>query len=189
MNAKDAARLFVQLGTLQAESESGDGMTNLRVNKLLYFAQGYSLAKYGKPLFNEQIEAWDHGPVVPSVYHAYKGFGKNVIEDTSPQRELFSDENYNILLNIYSAARSISTKGLVDYTHKKDAPWYDVYYTKNNKGGIIPQEDIRRYFIKNPFCNNSIDSAIARLKQKAYTPKRDKNGVAIIPKEIANGWN
>ena len=189
MNAKDAARLFVQLGTLQAESDSGDGMTNLRVNKLLYFAQGNSLAKRDMPLFDEQIEAWDLGPVIPSVYHAYKGFRKNVIEDIPPERELFSDSDYSLLLDVYNAAKSISTRGLVDLSHREDAPWYDVYYNQNNQGGIISQENIRKYFIAHPFCENSFESVVAKLKQRAFTPERDENGVAIIPKEIADGWN
>lgn len=189
MNAKDAARLFIQLGTLQAEADFGDGMTNLRVNKLLYFAQGYSLAKRNVPLFDEQIEAWDLGPVVPSVYHAYKGFKNNVLEDIPPERKLFSDSDYTLLLDVYNAAKSISTRGLVDISHKKDAPWYDVYHNKNNQGGIISQEDIRKYFIAHPFCENPFDSVIEKLKQKAFTPARDENGVAMIPKEIADGWN
>ena len=49
-----------------------DDLTNMKLNKLLYFAQGYYLKKYGRPLFDNAIEAWEHGPVVPEVYSAYK---------------------------------------------------------------------------------------------------------------------
>ena len=50
------------------DSEEPD-ISNLKLLKLLYYAQGTFLALYGRPLFNESIEAWLHGPVVPDVYH------------------------------------------------------------------------------------------------------------------------
>ena len=53
----------------------GDLITNLKLQKLLYFAQGWFLALYDTPLFKEEIQAWIHGPVVATVYHSYKGFG------------------------------------------------------------------------------------------------------------------
>ena len=188
MKAREAAKLFIQLGNIQAESNSGDGMTNLRLNKLLYFAQGQALSKLDRPLFDEQIEAWDLGPVVASVYHSYKGFGKNPIEDVPPQRESFSDEEYMLLLDVYNAARSMSTSELVNISHKTDAPWDVVYNQKDDKGGVIEREVIRDYFIAHPFCKRTFMDVVEKMKEKAYTPKRDENGVPIIPKEIAYGW-
>jgi uncharacterized phage-associated protein/ribosome-binding protein aMBF1 (putative translation factor) len=48
--------------------------TMLKLQKLLYYAQGYALALLGRPLFGERIKAWEHGPVVPQVRMAYKDF-------------------------------------------------------------------------------------------------------------------
>lgn len=56
--------------------EAFDDLTNMKLNKLLYFAQGHYLQRYGKPLFDNAVEAWDHGPVVPEVYTAYKSLFK-----------------------------------------------------------------------------------------------------------------
>jgi uncharacterized phage-associated protein len=42
-----------------------------KLQKLLYYAQGYALALLGRPLFRDRIEAWDHGPVVPGVWQAH----------------------------------------------------------------------------------------------------------------------
>jgi uncharacterized phage-associated protein len=50
-------------------------MSNLKLQKLMYYAQGFSLVLFNKPLFPERIEAWIHGPVIPAVYHKYKGYG------------------------------------------------------------------------------------------------------------------
>ena len=71
----DVAEFFIQV----ANQSEDDQMTNLKLNKLLYYAQGAYLARTGKPLFENRIEAWDLGPVVPEVYHKYKVCGKNPI--------------------------------------------------------------------------------------------------------------
>lgn len=63
-------------------------ISNLKLQKLLYFAQGYSLAITDKPLFDEEIEPWDFGPVVPEAYRHYKMYGANEI----PRSETY----YNI---------------------------------------------------------------------------------------------
>lgn len=55
--------------------EYGDFLSNLKLQKLLYYAQGWHLALYDEPLFGEALEAWIHGPVVPSVYFHFKDFG------------------------------------------------------------------------------------------------------------------
>lgn len=73
--AETAAKFFIML----ANQRDDDFITNLKLNKLLYYAQGAYLARTGRPLFNEQIEAWAYGPVVPSIYRKYKVCGKNPI--------------------------------------------------------------------------------------------------------------
>jgi uncharacterized phage-associated protein len=56
-------------------NEAGEPITNLKLQKLLYYAQGYFLAiNCGESLFEDEIEAWVHGPVVPNVYRIYKHF-------------------------------------------------------------------------------------------------------------------
>ena len=68
-----------------AEAE-GEELSNLKLQKLLYYAQGHHLAEAHQPLFAEQIQAWSHGPVVPQVYHEYKNCGSSsiVLPDTDP---------------------------------------------------------------------------------------------------------
>ena len=67
LKAIDVANFFVDL----ANSDPDDCMTNLRVNKLLYFAQAWSVVRRNKPLFEEDMQAWKYGPVVPEVYTAF----------------------------------------------------------------------------------------------------------------------
>lgn len=51
------------------------GVSNLKLQKILYFIQAYFLIQTNHPCFKESIEAWDFGPVVPDVYKQYKAYG------------------------------------------------------------------------------------------------------------------
>src|SRR3546814_15090645 len=62
----------------RAESE-GRHLTPMKLLKLVYIAYGWSLALLRKKLFDEQFRAWDHGPVVRSLYHEFKHFGGSAI--------------------------------------------------------------------------------------------------------------
>ncbi len=69
--ALDVARYFL----LKADPDEGELISNLRLQKLLYYAQGFHLALYDELLFAEAVVAWMHGPVVPEVYHEFKRYG------------------------------------------------------------------------------------------------------------------
>lgn len=75
MTAADIACYFIDRA-----HKSGSFLTNLKLQKLLYYAQGWHLGLFGKPLFPDPIEAWVHGPVVRSVYRRYKDFGWSNID-------------------------------------------------------------------------------------------------------------
>ncbi len=71
LTARDVADYLLY----HVDEDAGDSMSNLKLQKLLYYAQGVHLALTGKPLFLEHIEAWQHGPAVPALYRACKGRG------------------------------------------------------------------------------------------------------------------
>ena len=54
--------------------EAGDPVSNLKLQKLLYYVQGWSLALDNKPAFQDRLEAWVHGPVQSSVYGTFKSY-------------------------------------------------------------------------------------------------------------------
>lgn len=57
------------------------GISNMHINKILYFAHGHFLAHKHKRLIDQEFEAWEHGPVVQDLYHRFKKFGKNAITE------------------------------------------------------------------------------------------------------------
>ncbi len=140
----DVANFFIALSNDMAEAGLGDRMTNLRLQKVLFFAQGWSLAKNGKPLFDEEIEAWKLGPVVPVCYSVYKRFGNNELDGNMPPRTAFTEDEYKLLLDVWVALSDYSTSKLVNMTHAHNTPWYKAYYVDSGQG--ISNEEIEQYF-------------------------------------------
>jgi uncharacterized phage-associated protein len=70
MTCQEVADYFLA----QMDAEAGDTISNLELQKLVYYAQGFHLALFDKPLFDEPIYKWLHGPVVPELYQAYQKY-------------------------------------------------------------------------------------------------------------------
>ena len=129
-----------------AETEEDADTSNLRVQKLLYYAQGHYLARKGVPLFDEAIQAWSHGPVVPEVYHVFKRFGSNPVKLDKSDDFNFSDideETTQFLLEVWSAYAPYSTWALRNMTHKEQ-PWKNTFNGSLNVP--ISIEEIGKYF-------------------------------------------
>ncbi|WP_222702345.1 Panacea domain-containing protein [[Haemophilus] ducreyi] len=82
--------------------ENGDLISNLKIQKLVYYAQGFSLAINNKPLFSEKIQAWTHGPVTPELYNKYKQYGNGALPTTDLDIDFdkFSNEEKDLLNDI-----------------------------------------------------------------------------------------
>lgn len=142
--ALDIASFFIQL----ANSIPDDSIDNLKLNKLLYYAQGQALSVLGKPLFEDEIEAWELGPVVSNVYHTYKCWGNSPINEANESfdERLLSAEELNLLVDVYSRYGKYTGIALKDMTHVDGAPWKNVYVRNCNK--VIPNDSIKDYFDK-----------------------------------------
>lgn len=111
------------------DEEKGQIISNLALQKLLYYCQGYYLAyTQGKErLFEEDLIAWKYGPVVPDVYYYYK----NKVEKCSalPINEITDDIIQNITKNqknvietVFEYFKGYSAIALMEQTHQ-EAPW------------------------------------------------------------------
>jgi uncharacterized phage-associated protein len=140
LTAQDVAKYFLSL----TEEDSGDGITNLKLQKLVYYAQGFYLAMYGESLFNEEIQAWFHGPVVPSLYRDYKGYGSNSIPVPNDiDFELYSDQVKELLNEVYKVCGQFSAWKLRELTHQ-EPPWSDVY--REESVAVITKSELKKYF-------------------------------------------
>jgi len=122
-SAKNIAEYFLT----SVDEEAGDSLSNLKLQKLCYYSQGYHLAMFGSPLFPEAIEAWEHGPVVPSLYREYKQYKASAIPrpaDFDPEQ--IDTEVRSLLDEVYSVYGQYSATKLRNMTHA-EAPWRDAY--------------------------------------------------------------
>lgn len=137
----DVLDFFLRLQQLDDDEGAGDVITNLKAQKLLYYAQGVCLAKLGKPLFNDDFVAWQHGPVIKDLYHKLKRFGSNQIVSVQDLKiSKFTDEEQDVLVSVYKTFGQFSAWKLRDMTHAED-PWKNVKIDD-----IITKESIREFF-------------------------------------------
>ena len=143
--AIDVAKWFILYNDMVVTDNGGDLISNLKLQKLLYYAQGCFLAVKGRRLFADPLVAWQHGPVVADVYHYYKSNGANGIQfdesDTIDMSE-FDDEENELLKQVYEVFGQYSAWKLRNMTHQ-ETPWKE---TKN--GEVISTEIIKEYFLK-----------------------------------------
>jgi uncharacterized phage-associated protein len=126
------------------DEDAGDGLSHLKLQKLVYYAQGFYLALFNKPLFADDIEAWTHGPVVPTLYHQYQSYGANMIPcpgDFDP--ESINPEIRELLNEVYTVYGQFSAWRLHDMVHE-EAPWQDAYASRENR--TICHQDMKNYF-------------------------------------------
>ncbi|MCK4553566.1 SocA family protein [Candidatus Parcubacteria bacterium] len=122
ITAKDVADFF-----LAKANSVGDQITNLKLQKLVYYAQAWHLANFNKPLFDEDFEAWVHGPVLPDLYHTYKERGSAPILtdlDIKVVAKRFDSDTINYLNEVASIYMPHGAYELELMTHKEE-PWID----------------------------------------------------------------
>lgn len=107
------------------DRESGDSITHLKLQKLLYYAQAWYMVlteNESEPiLFEEKIEAWTHGPVVREVYNKYSEMRYNSIPSPN-DNVVLDEETEEILQEVLRVYGKYEAKYLEELTHQED-PW------------------------------------------------------------------
>ena len=125
--------------------QKGYSISNLKLQKILYFVQAAFLVDCDRACFKEVIEAWDFGPVVPEVYHYFKIFGSaNIPKSVAINAEIAIMRSDRPIINeMVDQCAEYSASALVELTHNQD-PWRNAY--RKGYNNIINQEAIRAYF-------------------------------------------
>lgn len=128
-DARSVANLILDLA-----ERDGRTLTNLVLQKLAYFAHGTFLSRTGTPLVAGEFEAWQHGPVHPHIYNAFKGHGAEpirrraeivnpVTQETRPVPEIQDAAIRNVIEDVYRSLRHRSPASLRAVSHARNAPW------------------------------------------------------------------
>lgn len=145
---------------LDRACQRGLDVTVMTLLKVLYFAHGWHLAKFEKPLVGQPFEAWKHGPVNRVVYDQLKGCGAKPIRqrlrsfdaevcgfvDAAANLESDTAEFLNNVFDYYAGYHPFE---LSDLTHECGSPWDTVWQTAEKKavpGMLIPDSLIIEWF-------------------------------------------
>jgi uncharacterized phage-associated protein len=160
--ALEAAQYF-----LAAQDQNEKDITNLTLQKLCAYAQAMSLTLLGRPLFEEPLEAWRLGPVIPSVYQEFSKYGNRVIPDRGLSetfaREPFDDQQKFILEITANHYGGFSASRLSGRLHAE-------FPAQFGSKKIIPQDKIFAAFEDNPY--------VVKMKQLGEECARGEGRVA-----------
>jgi len=163
---KAIANYFLDLADRENRS-----LSPMKLQKLIYYANGWMLALKAKPLLNEQIEAWRFGPVISSIYHEFRSFGNqpiterassleygeatgggfdvNVVSPSIDDEPVEAEYTKNLLDKVWEIYGGYSAVQLSNMTHAEGSPWHHVFQKWDGslpRGTDIPVETIREFF-------------------------------------------
>ena len=138
MTASDVARFIVNLCI-----DDGHPISNLQLQKILYFCQLESYRRSGTPLFCDGFEAWRYGPVIPSVYRLFSIFGGLAINRKVKEHGDFSSSERTLIRSVTRRLRGLRPWELVKETHRDGSPWDITYRNGLGAGDVIPKELIK----------------------------------------------
>lgn len=154
---------------LERAERDGASLDPMKLQKLIYFAHGWYLALTGKPLIEEHPEAWDYGPVIPSIYHEFKKFGRNPITKRAsvlsfptrslkdilgarfltPDVEKGDSETQKFLERIWEVYGQLTAIQLSNMTHDTNGAWHKArQMSKGRQGFDIPDDLIKGEFVE-----------------------------------------
>lgn len=133
---------------LKKAQEQGISVTNSKLQKILYYVQGYYMARFNHPLFPDEIQAWKFGPVVPNVYYAFSYCGPDTLQMLEePDMDNCSKADMKVINRIIDEKLLLSATALIDAT-RNEAPWLEATDGGNviRPGLAIKQESIMDFF-------------------------------------------
>ncbi|MDE0697139.1 MAG: DUF4065 domain-containing protein [Boseongicola sp.] len=126
--------------------DAGKSLTNMQVLKLVYICHGWMLALHHRPLIDDDIEAWQYGPVIPSLYNKLRKFrSKPVKEVDDLSGEALDETEKNLIKQVYKAYGHLSGPMLSRITHKSGSPW-DLTYEPGSFGDVISDDLIQDHY-------------------------------------------
>lgn len=152
--AIDVAKWFLQRNNIETVLEDAELISNLKLEKLLYYAQGVFLGITGNVLFNDDIVAWDHGPVVEVVYRKYKMHGSEGIPFSEIPTEKYCTKEESILEQVYDYFCQYSAWKLRNMTHG-ERPWKET-----EKNDVICTSLIKEFFEEEYIIDEEEDTQI-----------------------------
>lgn len=148
MSIKYSAHEIANYFLWKAQRENQELLSNMKLQKLVYYSQGLHLAFFDSPLFNDKIEAWMYGPVVPDLYHAYKRHEAGGIPaDSNFDPSIIDDNTKELLDDVFNVFGQFSAIRLMEIAHS-DKCWKDAGI-KNEITMDSMKDCLKKKYVKN----------------------------------------
>ena len=122
------------------------GVDHLKLQKLVYYAQGFHLGNEREPLFNEGLHAWQYGPVCPELWHRYRYRRDYLTPPPEPPLDTLSVQQRQVVELVYQRFRELPGIELIERTHQ-EAPWGDAAERAADGGSdLISADSMDEYF-------------------------------------------
>jgi uncharacterized phage-associated protein len=145
---------------LEVAASEGIRLTNLQLQKIVFFAHGTYLSLFNAPLVLNRFEAWEHGPVIPELYHALKQYGDRPITSAVNRYDLESQSYVLVTAEITVSDRQhiaetlkfygrMNPWELVRLSHVSNGPWSQTIERSKNRANfslVIDPQVIKRFF-------------------------------------------
>lgn len=121
-------------------------ITPMQVQKLTYFCHAWMLGLGYGPLFQDAVESWQHGPVIRSVYHAFKHYGAAPVREPVLQNAAsFNKQEEKVINAVWQRYGCLDGIRLSRMTHAADSPWEQTF-RRDKRSQIIYNHVIRDYY-------------------------------------------
>ncbi len=140
--------LAVANAFIRTAHERSEACSNMKLQKLIYFAHGLHLALGKGPLINDAFEAWKYGPVVPDLYHKFKGYfaGPIPLDHAYHDRGgALSEFEQALIKKTYDLFGRLSAVRLSEISHEQNSPWAEAY-SRGSASAVIRNDRIEPYF-------------------------------------------
>lgn len=143
-DSRAIANIFVEMA-----QKSGDRLTIMPLIKYVFFAHGWTLGNTREPLICHKARVWQHGPVIPEVYYAFRPsfviLGKAVDKKGKPYSAELTPIEQEIVEEVYEKYSVMMPWDISNLTHEKMSPW-SVCKRKEGYNAVIPDDIIMDYY-------------------------------------------
>ena len=144
-------------------------LTQMQLQKLVYFAHGWHLAIFDSGLTDDELQAWDYGPLYTDLWLATRKYGTKPVNEKIRNRDIsinflkvmeenpsdfneychapLNHDQERLVERIFEIYGDLKAFDLSALTHQNGTPWYTIYVEQKSKRQVIPDNLIRNHFI------------------------------------------
>ena len=158
-DARDVANEIIRRG-----AENHQVFTHLQIQKLVYYCHAWMMGIQGQPLINQEVCAWEYGPVINDLYQSLKKYGRDQVKVIPRiRRETYSSAETGLIDSIIAQYGGLSGTHLSSLTHSEGSPWHQTVQKKKGKNVVIPNKLIQLHYEEDyrRFLEESTGSVVA----------------------------